>query len=417
LDCPFGERPRYSYHGGRYHQIRIALPLYNLISLATAVIGFFLAPPLLALGSRRPANRWLAAFVFSMSSACLADYCIQNGVYARHPSLCGVFDWPLAGIGAAYYCYVRSLTSGNVSRRQLWHFLPVLVFALALFAPPWLQPSLRQGRAQWVYFRQALGALFPVILLMPVIYVVPTMWRLQQFRRRQRDSYSLLQGRDLAWLNGLTAVILALLAIWVLSSLFGGVWDWLLPLGRIALLYFVGWYGLRQAAVFVPDLLSAPVTEPMPAAVASPELLVEPTESSPEVSEKYARSGMTDAAGQLIGERLARRMTVHRDFLDPDLKLTELAESVGTSPQLLSQHINGVLGCNFFDYVNSLRIAEVQRLMQDPGMAGCTLLELALAAGFNSKSTFNTAFRKVTGMAPSAWRKQRVAIADPSLAG
>jgi AraC-like DNA-binding protein len=75
-----------------------------------------------------------------------------------------------------------------------------------------------------------------------------------------------------------------------------------------------------------------------------------------------------------------------------------------------------VLCLNFFDYVNGLRVAEVQRSLQADASSGQSLLEVAFAAGFNSKSTFNAAFRKLTGSAPSAWRSAQGAAsvrADP----
>ena len=130
-------------------------------------------------------------------------------------------------------------------------------------------------------------------------------------------------------------------------------------------------------------------------------------------TDKYVRSGMTDATQQLIGERLVRRMSFERDYLDCEVKLTDLAERIGTSPQLLSQYLNHVLGLNFFDYINGLRVAEVQRMMVDLSKANQTLLEMAFAAGFNSKSTFNASFKKVTGMAPSSWRNKRNATSEP----
>ena len=61
---------------------------------------------------------------------------------------------------------------------------------------------------------------------------------------------------------------------------------------------------------------------------------------------------------------------------------------------------------NFFDYINSQRVAEVQRQLSN-AVSATAILDLALAAGFNSKSTFNAAFRKHSGMTPSAWRAQQ----------
>ena len=122
---------------------------------------------------------------------------------------------------------------------------------------------------------------------------------------------------------------------------------------------------------------------------------------------------MTDAARQLIGERLARRAAHESDHLDSDIKLSDLAERIGTSPQLLSQYLNDMLGVNFFDYINSLRVAHIQKMMCSPDGAGQPLLDLAFGAGFNSRSTFNAAFKKISGVAPSAWRKLHMPMSEP----
>ena len=95
-------------------------------------------------------------------------------------------------------------------------------------------------------------------------------------------------------------------------------------------------------------------------------------------TQKYARSGMTAAAEALIGQRLAQRMQGQRDHLESDLTLAELAGRIGTSPQLLSQYLNDRLGLSFFDYVNGLRVAEVQALLADPARAKTPVLHLAL---------------------------------------
>ena len=122
---------------------------------------------------------------------------------------------------------------------------------------------------------------------------------------------------------------------------------------------------------------------------------------------------MTDAATELIAQRLEQRMQGTHDYLESDITLAQLAERIGTSPQLLSQYLNHVLGTNFFDYINGLRVAEVQRNLRDREIAGQSLLQLAFAAGFNSKSTFNAAFKKMTGLTPSTWRAALTATSEP----
>lgn len=359
--------------------------MYETLSFSSAVLGLFLAVPLLALQRHRPANFWIGMFVLAIS---LLSFAGTEAYIRAHAQWFGALDWPVACLGAFYYCYVRSMVGMGNGWRQGVHFLPLAVFVGLLIAARFVSPL-------------NFGPIFAAYEILAMAYVGAAVYRLHQYRRQLRQNYSSLKDRDLQWLSGLSAVVVLILLNCVLASLFGGVWDWLLIFHRVLILYFVGWFGLRQATVFLPV-----AENPLPGA--------EETPAAPEVdTEKYARSGMTDAAQALIGTRLRVRMEQARDFLDNDLTLTELAQRIGTSPQLLSQYLNDTLGQSFFDYINGLRVAEVQRLMADPAQPPSTLLDLALAAGFNSKSTFNAAFLRFGGTTPSAWRRLHVPVSAP----
>lgn len=375
----------------------------------------FLTLPLIALARQRVATGWLGLFVLSLSLLSLSDYLRSSGFYQRFPQLWGFCDWPLATIGTFYYLYVRALTRLGNGQRQCWHALPLGCWLLLVL-------QARSGVTPWI----PLGLFLLAFQMVALAYALAVLYRLREYRRRVRENYSSTKQRDLAWLVWLTVVILALLTLWLPATLLGEPGTWALIVGRLAVLFFVGWYGLRQAAVFLPPAprLELELEPQMPAVAVdyAPAPAAAPAPQPPGQaaldkdaarSDKYARSGMTPAAQQLIGERLAWRAQNTDDQRDSDVKLSDLAERIGTSPQLLSQYLNDVLGVNFFDYINGLRIAQVQIAMAAPASAGLPLLELAFGAGFNSRSTFNAAFKKMTGMAPSAWRKLHVPMSGP----
>jgi AraC-like DNA-binding protein len=371
------------------------------LALCSGILGCFLAVPLLTMSRVRPASYWLGVFVLAISSTAIADYYAFSGYYMLHPGWTGIADWPVAAIGPAYYCYVCSLIGFGSWKSRLPHFIPTAVLLAALFIPGLASGRPVQGDYQPLHALLVLHRALPIILLACIAYFAGVSYRLAMFRKRLKLAYSATEGRDLRWITWLSRAVLAMLAIWLLACTQGGIWDWLLDTGRIALFYFVGWYGLRQMPVFVPLPASmAPVAD-------EPQVEQASEDASDALAEpKYARSGMTEAAKALIGKRLSQRMQTHKDYLNNDLSLTDLAGNIGTSPQLLSQYLNEVEGVSFFDYINGLRIAAVLEMMRDPANTHCTLMELATAAGFNSKSHFNNCFRKVTGTTPSAWRKQ-----------
>jgi len=94
-------------------------------------------------------------------------------------------------------------------------------------------------------------------------------------------------------------------------------------------------------------------------------------------------------------------------YLDPNLSLESVANEIGLSKSYLSRIINAELQTNFNDYVNSFRVAEAKNLLLNPQFSNYTLVSIGLEAGFNSKTTFNTVFKKQTGLTPSQYRKNR----------
>ena len=98
-------------------------------------------------------------------------------------------------------------------------------------------------------------------------------------------------------------------------------------------------------------------------------------------------------------------METKKPFTDSNLKLNQLAKMISTTPNYLSQVINEEREQNFFDFVNWYRIEEAKKLIKDASDQQSTLLSIAYEVGFNSKSAFNTSFKKHTQMTPSQYRK------------
>ncbi len=104
-------------------------------------------------------------------------------------------------------------------------------------------------------------------------------------------------------------------------------------------------------------------------------------------------------------ETLKSYMETEEPFLDPSLTVKNLSEQIDIPHRDLSILINQELGQHFFDFVNNYRIEKAKSILQDPTKKKHTVLEILYEVGFNSKSSFNTAFKKHTGKTPTAFRK------------
>jgi AraC-like DNA-binding protein len=116
---------------------------------------------------------------------------------------------------------------------------------------------------------------------------------------------------------------------------------------------------------------------------------------------------MDEATAARLEAALVALMEAERPYRRGDLTLPELAEALGVTPHNLTEVVNTRLGQSFYDFVNGYRVREAQARLADPAYAGWTVLAVGLEAGFNSKSSFNAAFKRYAGTTPSAYRGGR----------
>jgi AraC-like DNA-binding protein len=107
---------------------------------------------------------------------------------------------------------------------------------------------------------------------------------------------------------------------------------------------------------------------------------------------------------ELIAQ-ITQHMEQKKPYLTPALTLDKLAIQLRIPPRLLSNIINRHFSCNFFEFINSYRVEEAKAMLADATLANKSMLDIMLDVGFNSKATFNTLFKKKTGMTPSEYRK------------
>ncbi len=108
-----------------------------------------------------------------------------------------------------------------------------------------------------------------------------------------------------------------------------------------------------------------------------------------------------------LKEKLLQIMQHQKPHLDSELNLIKLAELMQISGHQLSYVINTGFEENFFYFINKYRVIQAKTLLNNPQYDNLTIVAIGFDSGFNSKTAFNTTFKKITSYTPSAYRKMR----------
>ncbi len=222
-----------------------------------------------------------------------------------------------------------------------------------------------------------------------LIYIVMSLQKVLNYRNEIKHQFASIRKINLDWLVFLIlSVTLILLLSWVSVMIpVTGARGWfeysLLAIIFILFIFInlVVLKGLNQPEIFAGLETGRPVVD-------------------------AAMSPLVSSESELIQNRLEDLMRKEKVFLDSELNLESLAARAGISAKKLSQVINTTYQKNFFDFVNAYRIEEAMRILRESSDPGLTVLEAMYQSGFNSKSSFNTIFKKTTGLTPSAYRYQ-----------
>lgn len=376
-------------------------PTFNIfvvLNFLGALQALLLACALVSIKrGNRTANLILAAFAANVSVLIAWAALNSSGAVYSFPHLLRInhpFDFAVAPL---LYLYVRALTQDapELKKRDLLHFIPFLLCVLYL-APYYFQSgeykisqlNSRPG-ALWYYVRSGLA------LLNAIVYLSLSGLLIVRYLRRVKESKT---GLERASLFQVKFLVIAFLSLWVVA-VFRYLFDvrypqymlytnLILPFGGTITIYTLAYLGFRQPETF------AGTDTPAHAAV---------DELPP--AKKYEKSTLTGERSEVYLKKLLAAMETEKPYTDGDLTLAKLAAKLSVSPHHLSQVINERLGQNFFDFVNKYRVEEAKRKLFDPARKHYSLLAIAEEVGFNSKSAFNTAFKKQTSMTPSEFRK------------
>ncbi len=290
--------------------------------------------------------------------------------------------------GPSLYFYIKSLTDSSFrfKKKDFLHIVPFLshfvylTFKYHLFTADVKRDLLNSGNLFppdfWNYF-------YGLLHIYIFIYTIASLHLISGYRLKIKNSFSALRSVNLSWMS---FILYGFILKWIFD-----VWYYLsnahperafvsLVISRILLFIFINaliYKGLKSPVVFI--------------GVTGESRCRKKSLSEP-LRKKYLR-------------RLLNCMENEKPYLNPELTLVELAEIVSIPSRSLSEVINESLNQNFYDFINNYRIKESELLLSDSTSRFKTILEVLFEVGFNSKSSFNTAFKKNTGMTPTAYKR------------
>lgn len=231
---------------------------------------------------------------------------------------------------------------------------------------------------------------FATIEVQYYVYTIVAVFYLYQFRRISQAYYSGAQSSTFYWLCGLVSVSL-------IANLLNTIKRIAASPDAEAL------FQIMQLIVSFTTL--AVVSGFTLSALLMPKLFRSVDKNLIKVAKHLSRRESQNSEPGLL-DKIEDFMQQEQPFLRQDLTLHELANLLGISQTKLSTLINTEFNETFFNFVNRYRVAYVQNLLVSNPSRGIT--DIFYDAGFSSKSSFNTAFRKLSGTTPSAYRKSRM---------
>ncbi len=325
--------------------------------------------------------------------------------YKEFPHLVGIsYAFPFL-YGPIFYLYAKLVSSNNNSFKAKYylHFIPFILVVIYGFLFVYLESGefkielIRGELEEPLPGLQIIGYLKPIH---GMIYVFLTIQIVRVYNTKIKNSYSNIERINLNWLRHLTIGLSIVWGIVVISFVVNAIstkhinMDHFIYMAASILIYSIGYLSLRQPQIFTQVIQKSEAEPVLNSKIKSEERI------------SYKKSGLTDVEAQNYLNNLLQIMEADKPYLNSDLTLQELAGKLSISTHNLSEIINTRLNRNFYDFINGYRVEEVKRRLADQESEKYSLLAIAFDSGFNSKSAFNTIFKKLTNTTPSQYRKQ-----------
>lgn len=374
--------------------------MLNLITAFTSGC-FFLLAFVLAINPKQVntvANRWLALFLFLVGVILIDDPLIDSKFYHRYPIFIGWINIAAFAVAPTLYLAILNFVSPARPFRKtdLAHYIPAFLMALLMVLYMFAPAELKIKELEKVpnSFQNIIEGF--ILIILPVsIYWFFSYKKLQTHQKNIRLFASNTEGVDLAWLRYFLGGVVAMILAWASDmSQNTPLLNFLNALIYLSAAYFLAYFALKQGAIFSEK----------PQEIIEIKTIIEENEQPNSIKKQVINPEQIS----ILKEKLTNLMVQEKPYLDSDLSLPKLANKMQLGTHELSYLINTGFEDNFFNFVNRYRVEESKRILMTPQYQHLSMVGIAFEAGFNSKTAFNTAFKKITGMSPSEFQKLNI---------
>ncbi len=373
--------------------------MLQVLEALTAGAAFLLAFLILTnpRGVNKRANFWLGIFMASIAIQLLDTQFVTHGVYWSFPHLIGTADLGFFLFPPAIYFAALFFVNPQRSYRRtdFLHFFFFITYVLLNI--PMLLALSREEKLKMIAEepmgtgdRIALGA----IVVYTLTYCGLSLVKLNRHQKNVAQIHASEEKAGLSWFRLFLVWVFILAALWVGYALFQIEFlNYLVTGGLLLALFFLGYSSLHQGEVYN---FSSKEKEEIQEWI--------------EEAESGTFTKKTPVPLERLGElsrQLEAVMEKEKPYLENDLNLLKLADRLEVNLHTLSFVINEGFRENFAQYINRHRVEEAKKLLEDPGNDHFSMVGIAFTAGFNSKTAFNTAFKKMTGVSPTDFKARR----------
>ncbi|MEN2412197.1 helix-turn-helix domain-containing protein [Flavobacterium mesophilum] len=368
--------------------------IINSFSVATCfLIGILV---IFYIPYNKKGNLFFGVFLISVGFALLSKIIWDEKLDIKFPYIVPFSELSRFVLAPSFYLSIWYYTHlGKVSFGKKWlHFIPAILFFLLVSLPYFLSleniSHLIGDRLSRI-IGGLMGLVFPVQL---IIY-----WILS-YRLLKRHGISVMlfssqkKERDLKWLLHILVWMLLMIVVSIIMKIkendnLNLVSSYLYLLLVLFMVYSI----LKQKDIFFND---------------ENKNLILQSILYPDVKNQIEKSTSRLNEDDLLKYKSVLNNLLQKEevFIDPDISLASLADKVGISMNDLSFLINNSYNMNFYTLINNYRLDKVKSMLIKKQYSHLTILGIAYEAGFTSKSTFNNAFKKTTGLTPSEYVKE-----------